>query len=383
MSCRGKNVKLPYPYVFVAAIVAAGAALRADLRRRRLTLTARNGWHALTALDVACVAAVAAVSVAFLVWLLRVATAEAVLPLRSVSLAGALVGGAAFFFLWHEGLRQVQFQRPRGIVLAEALILAGGFGLFLPVVLRNWPNSATGMPAPRASIFAIVLGVGILVSIVPPFVKKGAEYQRIVDHLAEQGESVQREYTPATPECAHPELWHMADSQSTELEVLEFLRVLVTTIKPRLVVETGTFLGYGALALALGLKSNGFGRLITIEYDPAIYATARERIQAAGLADWVEMRNESSTETKIDGAIDLLFSDSALSTRESEVRQLLPQIGSNGLIVIHDASSHFAIVREAALRMEREGLISAVMLPTPRGLVLACKRDGRTFPGHT
>jgi len=34
-------------------------------------------------------------------------------------------------------------------------------------------------------------------------------------------------------------------------------------------------------------------------------------------------------------------------------------------------------VREAALRMEGEGLLSVVMLPTPRGLVVAQKREGR------
>jgi predicted O-methyltransferase YrrM len=243
-----------------------------------------------------------------------------------------------------------------------------------PLLLRNWLAPVTGLPARAAFTSAIVLGIGILAVVVPPFVKKGAEYHRILDHVTEQGESVQREYTPATPECPHPELWHMADSQSTELEVLEFLKVLVTTMKPQLVVETGTFLGYGAIALAQGLKSNGFGRLITIEFDPAIYAKARQRIQAAGLADWVEARNESSTETKIDGVIDLLFSDSALSIREQEIRRLLPQVSPTGLIAIHDASSHFKIVREAALRMEQEGLLSVVLLPTPRGLVLARRR---------
>ena len=52
--------------------------------------------------------------------------------------------------------------------------------------------------------------------------------------------------------------------------------------------------------------------------------------------------------------------------------------GSGVLIAIHDASSHFKIVRELALQMERAGLISTVMLPTPRGLVIAHKREGRT-----
>jgi len=34
-------------------------------------------------------------------------------------------------------------------------------------------------------------------------------------------------------------------------------------------------------------------------------------------------------------------------------------------------------VREAALQLEQEGLISVVLLSTPRGLVVAQKREGR------
>ncbi len=64
--------------------------------------------------------------------------------------------------------------------------------------------------------------------------------------------------------------------------------------------------------------------------------------------------------------------------REQEVRRFLPQMNPHGLILMHDASSHLKIVREAALKLEAEGLISVVLLPTPRGLVVAQKRQGRS-----
>jgi len=44
---------------------------------------------------------------------------------------------------------------------------------------------------------------------------------------------------------------------------------------------------------------------------------------------------------------------------------------------MHDASSHMKQVRDAALRLEQEGLLSVLLLPTPRGLVIAQKREGR------
>lgn len=169
----------------------------------------------------------------------------------------------------------------------------------------------------------------------------------------------------------------MYDSMSAEVEVLDFLQALVNTIKPELVVETGTFSGLSTLRIAAGLKANGFGRVITCEYDPKVFAAAKERFAASGLSDWIDARNESSLEMKVDGTIDLLFCDSDAPIREQEVRHFLPRVNPYGLILMHDASSAMKTVREAALNLESEGLISMVLLATPRGLVIAQKREGR------
>ena len=169
----------------------------------------------------------------------------------------------------------------------------------------------------------------------------------------------------------------MYDSMTAEAEVLEFLQVLVTTIKPGLVVETGAFLGASTIWIARGLKANGFGKVVSCEFDPVVFAKAKEKIAASGLAEWIELRNESSLEMKVDGTIDLFFSDSDMPIRSAEVKRFLPQISPTGVVLIHDASSHLKIVREAAFELEREGLLSCVFLPTPRGLVIAQKREGR------
>ena len=185
------------------------------------------------------------------------------------------------------------------------------------------------------------------------------------------------EYHRATPECPHPERWSMYDSMTAEAEVLEFLRTLVTTIKPELVVETGAFLGVSTLWIAEGLKRNGRGRIVSCELDPVVFAKAKEKIEASELSPLIDLRQESSLEMKVEGTIDLFFSDSDPPVREQEIRHYLPQINPNGLILMHDASSHMKTVREAALKMEAEGLLSIVLLPTPRGLVVAQKRQGR------
>lgn len=187
------------------------------------------------------------------------------------------------------------------------------------------------------------------------------------------------EYHRATPECPHPERWHMYDSMTAEAEVLEFLRTLVTTIKPNLIVETGAFLGVSTVWMAEGLRQNGFGRIVSCEFDPVVFAKAQEKVAASGLAEWIDLRNGSSLELEVPGQIDLFFSDSDLDIREQGVRRFLPQISPNGLILMHDASSHPGTVRDAALRLEERGLISVVLLPTPRGLAVAQKREGRKW----
>jgi predicted O-methyltransferase YrrM len=209
------------------------------------------------------------------------------------------------------------------------------------------------------------------------FKKKLKQEHKVMLQAERAAGALLPEYHRATPECPHPERWHMYDSMTAEAEVLEFIRTLVTTIKPELVVETGSFLGVSTLWIAEALKANGFGKIISCEFDPLVFEKAKEKIAASGLSDWIELRNESSLEMHVEGTIDLFFSDSDMPIREAEVKHFLPQIRPTGVILIHDASSHLKVVRDAAFKLESEGLLSCIFLPTPRGLVIAQKRAGR------
>jgi predicted O-methyltransferase YrrM len=209
------------------------------------------------------------------------------------------------------------------------------------------------------------------------FKKKLKQEHKVMLQAERAGGALLPEYHRATPECPHPERWSMYDSMTAEAEVLEFLRTLVTTLKPALIVETGSFLGVSTLWMAEGLRSNGFGKIVSCEYDPVVFARAKEKIAASDLAEFIELRNESSLGMEIEGTIDLFFSDSDMPIRAAEVKRFLPQIRPTGLILMHDASSHLKIVRDAAFSLEAEGLVSCIFLPTPRGLVLAQKRAGR------
>jgi len=287
-----------------------------------------------------------------------------------------LAGVAIFYYLWRLGAKAVRGPRPQGQVTAELFILMGAERFLVEFIRINPPVLFGLSNAQIASLFAVAGGVVWLIRVKKEFREQKGEH-RILDHVAQRGDVLQPEYHRATPECPHPERWRMYDSMTAEVEVLEFLKCLVTTVKPNVIVETGTFMGISTLWLAEGLKQNGFGKVITCEYDPKVFAKAKQRIDESGLGEWIEYRNESSLETKVEGTVDMLFSDSDPPLREQEVRRFLPQMNPNGIILMHDASSHLKTVRDAALKMEAEGLISVVLMPTPRGLVVAQKRAGR------
>src|SRR5579884_281335 len=128
------------------------------------------------------------------------------------------------------------------------------------------------------------------------FSRKLKQEHKVMLQHERGGGALQPEYHRATPECPEPERWSMIDSMTAEVEVLEFLATLVTTMKPRLAVETGSFLGVSTEWIARGLERNGRGRVISCEFDPVVYEKARIRLDASPWRKWMELRNESSLE---------------------------------------------------------------------------------------
>ena len=122
------------------------------------------------------------------------------------------------------------------------------------------------------------------------FRKKLKQEHKVMLQAERAGGAMLPEYHRATPECPHPEQWSMYDSMTAEVEVLEFLATLVTTVKPNLIVETGAFLGASSIWMARGLKRNGFGRIVSCEFDPQVFAAAQQRIAASGVAEWIDLQ---------------------------------------------------------------------------------------------
>jgi hypothetical protein len=78
----------------------------------------------------------------------------------------------------------------------------------------------------------------------------------------------------------------------------ELLRAIAAR-RPQCVVELGS--GVSTLVIAAALRSNGAGRLISIDADEGYAAQTRDQLQRQGLGDWVELRIAALTEMKCEG----------------------------------------------------------------------------------
>jgi predicted O-methyltransferase YrrM len=115
-------------------------------------------------------------------------------------------------------------------------------------------------------------------------------------------------------------------------EVALFLSVVARIAAPKLVVELGTNIGYGAIVLARAAERS---RVVTMEYRSDLVEEARGYIAQANLSDRIEVRHGMAIPEleKIEEPIDLLYID---CVKEEYVRYLeiaVPKLSPRGVVV--------------------------------------------------
>lgn len=175
---------------------------------------------------------------------------------------------------------------------------------------------------------------------------------------------LESEYTEPRLDVPHPEWWNAYDSMAPEVEVVEFVSVLVRTLQPEFVMETGTWKGFTAQSIGKSLLHNGHGHLVTLELDPKRAEEAETNVE--GLPVRVEVAD--SREYVPRASIDLLWLDGS-TDRASEWRHLSQYMTEYGIVVIHDTRP------EGNTRTQFESVsdITLVHLPTPRGVSIGQK----------
>ena len=99
------------------------------------------------------------------------------------------------------------------------------------------------------------------------------------------------------------------------------------------ILEIGTCIGYSTLWLATALPATG--TIITMEYDAARAARARDHFAAAGYADRVSVIVGDATRFlhKVGGPFDLIFQDSDKQLYEPMLERLVELLRPGGLLV--------------------------------------------------
>ena len=137
-------------------------------------------------------------------------------------------------------------------------------------------------------------------------------------------------------------LVRLADQIVTELPypamlsgplVGRLLELVVWMVRPRLVVEIGTYGGYSALAMAAALPEGG--RIVTCELDPAHAAFARRAFERAGETR-VELREGPALETlaALDGPYDVVFIDADKEGYRDYYEAVVPQLSEHGVVAV-------------------------------------------------
>jgi len=118
-----------------------------------------------------------------------------------------------------------------------------------------------------------------------------------------------------------------------------FLYAMARAAKATRIVEFGTSMGISTVYLAAAIRDNGGGIVIGSELEAGKVARAREHLDAAGLADLVDIREGDALETlrDIDGEVDLVHLDGAWSLYLPVLKLIAPRLRPGTAILAENA----------------------------------------------
>jgi len=118
-----------------------------------------------------------------------------------------------------------------------------------------------------------------------------------------------------------------------------FLYAIARATKATRVVEFGTSMGISTIYLAAALRDNGGGQLIGSELEPAKVARARGHVEAAGLADVVDIREGDALETLkgVGDEVHLALIDGAWSLYLPVLKLIEPWLRPGAVILAENA----------------------------------------------
>jgi caffeoyl-CoA O-methyltransferase len=199
----------------------------------------------------------------------------------------------------------------------------------------------------------------------------------IDDRLQEYAESVSTRHDPRLAALSDETHRSLGSVQMLTGPVAgRFLEILTWTIRPRRVLEIGTFSGHATLSMAAGLP--GDGHIDTCEIDPARAAVAQAHIDTSPWARQITIHIGPAAPSieALAGPFDLVFMDADKGGYIGYYEAVLPRLAEHGLIVA-DNTLHGGRVLEDG---DPIAAFNAHVAADPRtSQVLLTVRDGMTL----
>ena len=113
----------------------------------------------------------------------------------------------------------------------------------------------------------------------------------------------------------------------------QVLSMLSKMIRPKTILEIGTFTGYSAICLAKGLQDGG--KLITIEIDDELESIANKYFKKAGIQYKIEQRIGAALEIipTLKESFDLIFIDAHKPEYPAYYEAVFDKVNSGGIII--------------------------------------------------
>lgn len=164
-----------------------------------------------------------------------------------------------------------------------------------------------------------------------------------------------------------------------------FLEILSSLVRPKRILEIGTFTGYSALSLARGLAPGGL--LVTIEKNEEYEAIIREFIDKAGLGHCIRLfvGNASEIIPTLTETFDLIFIDAAKDAYPEYYHLVIDKLETGGILLADNVLWNGKVLDETAHDAETTAIrrfnemvaadqrVEQVLLPLRDGLMLVRK----------
>lgn len=173
-------------------------------------------------------------------------------------------------------------------------------------------------------------------------------------------------------ELPRADLYHRCgDHGSATYEECMFLYALCLVTKPKLIIETGAETGATTLHMALALKHNSLGKLISFEWDERWCNIVNDKLRKEQLSDFGEVRKCAALDglATINDKIDFALLDTEISMRYGEFQAIKPKMTPGGLVCIHDTSPLHPYRGNVNIRelLKNEKIIN---IESPKGLTM-------------